>query len=153
MKPACFLVGLFSIVLATTAWPCSESVGYFHRATRLQGLVVGVNDGDFRHSIRWMRLRQPRAHVELDLYEYQMPVAQRSDLHLVKSARSGENGQFDFGTIPGGHYMLVIDAPWGASSWFDVEILAGIKATKSVTIDISSVRPDCSGGHEFIVEN
>jgi hypothetical protein len=35
--------------------------------------------------------------------------------------------------------------------WFDVEVTDSVKATKSITIDVSPVHPDCTGGHEFIV--
>ena len=151
MKRVWFLCCLLSLLwCALSAWPCSQAIGYFHQVTRLQGDVVGVNKGDFRHMIRWMRLRERLGNLSLDLYEYRWPIAQRSDMRLVKSVKSAANGHFDFGTIPDGHYALVIDDPWGGSSWYDVEITQRIKATDSVKIDVSPVYPDCSGGHEFI---
>jgi hypothetical protein len=33
---------------------------------------------------------------------------------------------------------------------FDIEVTDARKATNSITIDVSPVQPDCSGGHEFI---
>ena len=100
-----------------------------------------------------MRLRAKLGNLKLDLYEYRWPIAQRSDMPLVKSIHSQADGHFDFGSIPEGHYALVIDDSWGGASWFDVEITQGVKATHSVMIDVSPVYPDCTGGHEFLVQN
>jgi hypothetical protein len=54
---------------------------------------------------------------------------------------------FDFGPLRTGHYRLAIDD----KDSFDVEIKELPQVTESVTIDVSPVYPDCTGGHEFIV--
>jgi hypothetical protein len=33
---------------------------------------------------------------------------------------------------------------------FDVEVTDSVRITKNVTIDVSPIAPDCTGGHEFI---
>jgi hypothetical protein len=64
-----------------------------------------------------------------------------------------DHGNFDFGVLNEGHYTLIVDdAGWGSSEWFDVEIKSLPKQTDSVTIDVSPHFPDCKGGHEFIVD-
>ena len=73
---------------------------------------------------------------------------------LVKKSTTDDDGEFDFGSLEQGHYTLVIDdAHWGGSAWFDVEIKTMPRQTESVTIDISPNFPDCTGGHEFIVKS
>ena len=47
-----------------------------------------------------------------------------------------------------GHYTLRIDG----GSLFDVEVKDLPRVTASLTIDVSPVSPDCTGGHEFIVK-
>ena len=67
---------------------------------------------------------------------------------IVKTLETDGKGVFDFGPLPTGHYTLVID---GEDS-FDVEIKELPQVTESVTIDVSPVYPDCTGGHEFNVK-
>lgn len=62
-----------------------------------------------------------------------------------------KNGRFDFGSVPVGHYTLVIDWPTVDGDSFDVEVNNLAAETSSVTTDVSQVDPDCTGGHEFVV--
>lgn len=72
-----------------------------------------------------------------------------SEMRVVKTAVTDVHGNFDFGTLQDGHYMLVVGASWGDDP-FDVQIVQLPKRTLSVTIDVSPNYPDCTGGHEFI---
>jgi len=71
----------------------------------------------------------------------------RSDLELVKTVETNSDGRFDFGPLKTGHYTLVIEG-----DQFDVEIKDLPRLTESVTIDVSPIFPDCTGGHEFILK-
>lgn len=122
----------------------------FHQATRPRGKVVGVNNGDLRHPFRWMRQRVVRSDVRLTLYEYRWPVRNFSDRPTVKVVRTDKHGRFDFGALRKGHYSLNIQDPWGGDSWFDVEVASLLTPIDFVNIDISPVKPDCTGGHEFL---
>lgn len=142
---AIFLTAL--VFQAQLAYPCTWSVGYFHQVTCLRGTVVGLNGG----WSRWLRQRVAKGNVNLRLYEYRWPLHDRSEMPLVKTVRTGNRGQFDFGDLPEGHYTLVIDWPLEYGNRFDVEIKKKLpKPTSSVKIDVSPVSPDCTGGHEFI---
>ena len=85
----------------------------------------------------------------LYVYEYHDPM-KVEDLKPIGRAATDSHGNFDFGTLPKGHYLLEIALNGSGVDWFDVEITNNTKATKSVLIDISPVAPDCSGGHEFL---
>jgi hypothetical protein len=147
--PLFIIVALMALV--PLAYPCSWATGYFHQVTCLRGRVVGVNKSDLRHRSRWLRQRVVRGDVLLTLYEYRQPVKDQSQLRAVKQVGTNKDGNFDFGRLPDGHYTVVIDAPWGDSDRFDVQIVQLPKRTGSVTLDISPVYPDCQGGHEWIV--
>jgi hypothetical protein len=67
---------------------------------------------------------------------------------LVKKVETDGNGMFDFGVLRTGHYTLAIDD----EDFFDVEIKVLPQITESVTIDVSPVFPDCTGGHEFHIK-
>jgi hypothetical protein len=98
-----------------------------------------------------MRQRVARDNVNLRLYAYRWPLHERSEMPLVKSVRTDNSRQFDFGILPEGHYILLIDWPSADANWFDVEIKKLPRGTSSVKIDVSPVHPDCTGGHEFTV--
>jgi hypothetical protein len=34
--------------------------------------------------------------------------------------------------------------------FFEIEITDKVQATRSITIDMSPIHPDCTGGHEFL---
>jgi hypothetical protein len=65
---------------------------------------------------------------------------------IVKMVETDGDGMFDFGPLQAGHYTLTIDD----EDSFDVEVKELPQVTESVTIDVSPVYPDCTGGHEFI---
>src|SRR3954454_6562733 len=91
------------VCLAHPAHPCSWAIGDFHQVTRLHGTVVGMNRG----WPRWMRQRVARDNVNLRLYAYRWPLHERSEMPLVKSVRTDNSRQFDFGILPEGHYILL----------------------------------------------
>jgi hypothetical protein len=133
-------LALFSF---STARACTLATGYFYQVTALKGHVVGTH-GRFIFAPRWFRQSFIRRHAKLALYEYRQPW---DESLLVKTLESDERGTFDFGPLKIGHYVLRIDD----SDLFDVEIKDMPRITESVTIDVSPINPDCSGGHEFSV--
>lgn len=140
-----------AVTSGTSINACSWVVGYFYEVTALRGRVVGTDLG-LLQEIRPLRQAFVRKHAELTLYIYQFPIRPKTHLHIVKTIRADDHGRFDFGTVPAGHYMLFIDGGGNLSDWFDVEIRSLPHPTDYVTIDISPVSPDCSGGHMFVVK-
>jgi hypothetical protein len=127
--------------------------GYFYQVTQLRGKVVGAKLGPIQYA-GWLRRSFIRADAQLTLDSYRFPIKDRGDLFLVKKAVADREGNFDFGSWNQGHYTLVVDdARWGQSDWFDVEITKVPRETESVIVDISPNFPDCKGGHEFIVNS
>jgi hypothetical protein len=116
--------------------------------TAIRGRVVGRDFGPF--GFRWLRQSFAINHATLTLYEYR--IADLEDLKKIASVRTDGGGDFDFGSIPKGHYFLkiVVDNSDRLGALFDVEITDAVKATKSITVDVSPIHPDCTGGHEFI---
>ena len=141
---------LTALLSAPVAFACSLVEGYFYQVTRLRGTIVGVEDHDSRHPVRWMRQQVTRGNVKLSVYSYRSSTPGASMGRPIKSTESDQDGKFDIGLLPDGHYSLIIDAPWG-SQRFDVQIAPQKKATESVLIDVSPIYPDCKGGHEFLV--
>jgi hypothetical protein len=118
----------------------------------LRGTVVGAKMGPLQYA-RWLRQSFTRKKVRLTLYEYRRPITRWTDAPVVKTTTTDKRGHFDFGNLQPGHYTLVLeDADWGTSDWYDVEVTRDAPRTVSVTVDISPFFPDCKGGHEFIVE-
>ena len=129
---------------------CSWAVGYFYQVTNLRGTVVG-SKFPLLHSFRWFRQSIARPQAKLSLYNYCWP-CDIWKLAAVKTVVADSDGKFDFRTLEPSHYYLrVDDEKGGLSDWFDVEVKRPSDPKESVTIDISAVSPDCSGGHEFIV--
>ena len=106
----------------------------------------------YRSYPSWLQHRVARDHVKLRLYKYGWPIRDRSETPLVETLTTDKNGRFDFGSVPVGHYTLVIDWPNVDGDSFDVEVNNLAAETSSVTIDVSQVDPDCTGGHEFMVD-
>jgi hypothetical protein len=73
-------------------------------------------------------------------------------LRKVAVTRTDSHGDFDFGPVLTGHYLLSIEVKDSdrMGDLFDVEVTDSVKGTKSITIDVSPVTPDCRGGHEFL---
>jgi hypothetical protein len=138
------------LLIVQFAYACSFAKGYFYQVTALRGTIVGVNRGDPRHQLRWLRQQVTRGNVDLTLYEYAWPAKLR-DLKLIKKTKTDNHGKFDFGDLREGHYTLQIEDPAGHEDLYDIQIYPLTNKTISVTIDISPVFPDCTGGHEFIV--
>jgi hypothetical protein len=127
------------------AHACTWAVGFFHQVTALRGQVVGTT---YHGMPRWLRQSFAKKRAKLVLYEYRWPRARNDMPPIVKTLETDGKGVFDFGPLRTGHYTLVID---GEDS-FDVEIKELPQVTESVTIDVSPVHPDCTGGHEFNVK-
>jgi hypothetical protein len=124
-------------------------VRYFHQVTALRGRVVGKDLGPF--GFRWFRQSFSAKGVTLTLYEYRYP-AKIEDLKVVAVVKTDSRGNFDFGSIPKGHYTLDIDTNTSdrMGGLFDVELTDAVRTTKNIMIDVSPINPDCKGGHEFI---
>ena len=141
------------LLFVAPAHPCSWATGYFYQVTGLRGKVVGARLGPLQYAGSFRR-SFVRKHAELTLYSYRAPIKARSDMPLVKKLTADDDGNFDFGSLNQGHYTLIVDdASWGSSTWFDVEIKTLPQQTESVTVDISPNFPDCKGGHEFIINS
>ncbi|HEV2400355.1 MAG TPA: hypothetical protein VGS27_25680 [Candidatus Sulfotelmatobacter sp.] len=140
------VVTLSSFLLACSLAPIH---GYFHQVTAIRGRVVGRSLGPFQ--FRWLRQSFGVDGAHLSLYEYRWP-AKLEDLKLVSSVNADAHGNFDFGPVRQGHYILNIGADDSRlfGGMFEVEVTDTVRATKSVTIDVSPIHPDCRGGHEFI---
>ena len=132
------------VLSASPVSACTLAPGYFYQITALRGRVVGTHS----HHIfapRWLRQSFVRKHAKLALYEYRQPW---NETLLVKTIETDDSGSFDFGPLKLGHYMLRIDD----NDLFVVEVKDLPRETESVTIDVSPIRPDCKGGHEFLVK-
>jgi hypothetical protein len=127
---------------------CSLAPGYFHQVTLIRGRVVGRDLGPL--GFRWLRQSFIVRDATLSLYEYRSAGLQ--DLRQIASVKTDDHGNFDFGPIPKGHYFLniVVKGSDRLGGLFDVEVTDSVRATKGITIDISPIHPDCTGGHEFL---
>jgi len=85
------------------------------------------------------------------LYEYHFP-ARIDELKKVAEIKTDSHGSFDFGSVPKGHYSLFIEVKGSdrMGGYFDVEVTDSVRATRSITIDVSPIHPDCTGGNEFV---
>jgi hypothetical protein len=124
---------------------CEWAIGYFYQVTALKGRVVGTDSRVYVP--RWLRQSFAKKHARLALYEYRWPRAQNNMPPIVRTAETDAEGTFDFGPLRPGHYTLIIED----EDSFDIEVKDSPQVTESVTIDMSPVSPDCTGGHEFIV--
>jgi hypothetical protein len=143
MKVALAVSSLVLVLVSHTS-ACSFAIGYFYQVTALKGRVVGTT---FHGLPRWLRQSFAKKHAKLALYEYRWPRASWDDASLIKRVETDNHGNFDLGLVRTGHYTLRIDD----NDLFDVELKDLPLVTKSVTIDVSPVYPDCTGGHGFVV--
>ena len=129
-----FLVAL--MLLSSMCQACSLIEGYFHQVTLIRGTVVGSSWIPFR----WARQSVSVGDATLTLFEYRS-AARLEELKRVAVVKADRKGRFDFGTIPKGHYSLAIQVSGSdrMGGWFDVEITDSVKATKSITIDVSPI--------------
>ena len=147
-RKAVIAIPLLLTIFTAVCYGC-QFVDSFHQVTALRGRVVGKNLWLFQ--FRWLRQSFSVSSGTLTLYEYRSP-AKVSELKKVAVVRSDSHGNFDFGKLPIGHYYLNIESRRSdaLNDWFEVEVNETVKPTDNVLIDISPIRPDCSGGHEFI---
>ena len=142
---------LFAVFVTNIARACSLAVvhGYFHQVTAIRGRVVGKSLGPFQ--FEWVRQSFAVGDANLALYEYRWP-AKIAELNPILSVTTDTRGEFDFGPIAKGHYYLVIGVknPDLMGAVLEVEVTDEVKPTDSILIDVSPIKPDCSGGHEFI---
>jgi hypothetical protein len=155
-----FAAATVLLSLVPQALPCTFAFGYFYQVTALKGRVIGANrHGSISSLFGWLISTAPIAHAHLALYEYRWPIHSQSEAPFVKAVETDSSGDFDFGILKTGHYTLVIDGQrvgddqWTPHDRYDVEVKDQPRPTVSVTIDVSPVFPDCSGGHEFIVKS
>jgi hypothetical protein len=146
-----------AVVVFMLAVACSETlacewaIDYFYQVTNLRGTVVG-SDFLVLHSFRWYRQSVVRPDAKLRLYEFCRPcdALSRAPLETVVADSSGK---FDFGALKPGHYYLKIDDEKGSlSALFQIEVRGAQNPKESEIIDISSVSPDCTDGHEFTLK-
>lgn len=142
-KTPVFVVSLL-LFAVSQGHACTFAKGYFYQVTALKGQVVGTNS----HLPRWLRQSFARKHAKLTLYTYRWPRSRNDMPPVIRTVETDTEGRFDFGPLGTGHYTLAIDG----NDSFDVEIKVLPQATESVTIDVSPVFPDCTGGHEFVVK-
>jgi hypothetical protein len=128
---------------------CSWAPGYFYQATCLKGRVVGRSLGLVQ--FRWLRRMFAVSSAELRLYDYNQPFHWDNKPPVVAKTSTTRTGDFEFGALKEGHYRLEISSA-NLDDYFDVEITSRVPLTKNITIDISPISPDCTGGHEFEVE-
>jgi|SRR5579871_792709 len=150
---AMFKVASSLLLSVVPTYGCSWVPGYFYQVTALKGQVVGSEVArNFALSLpQWFRQSFVRKHAKLSLHEYRWPSSLK-DMPLVKVVETDADGRFDFGPVKVGHYTLAID-DGKLFDEFDVEVKEQSKVTASVIIDVTSIKPDCSGGHEFIVKS
>ena len=144
VKNTAIVLASLLLLAVLQARACKFAVGYFYQLTALKGQVVGTT---YHGLPRWLRQSFPKKHAKLVLYEYRWPRARNNMPPIIKTVETDGKGMFDFGPVRTGHYTLAIDD----QDSFDVEIKELPQVTESVTIDVSPVYPDCTGGHEFIV--
>lgn len=98
---------------------------------------------------RWLRKSFSVSNATLTLYEYH---AFALGPPLKLQSCGAFHGDFDFGSILKGHYSLVVEVKntnqMGRS--LDVEVTDTVKSTRVITVDVSPIMPDCTGGHELI---
>ena len=140
------IFGLVFGVLCGSCYACTWATGYFHQVTAVRGQVVGSSWASFR----WLRQSFSVGDAKLTLYEYRFPA--KGELRKVAVTSADRHGRFDFGPVPMGHYFLDIQVRGSdrMGGLFDVEVTEAVRTTKSITIDVSPIMPDCTGGHEFI---
>jgi hypothetical protein len=136
------------MLISSSGAACSLAPGYFHQVTAIRGRLVGRNLGPLQ--FKWLRQSFRVPDATLSLYEYR--VARFEDLKKIASVTTDGHGNFDFGTVPKGHYFLdiVVKNSDRLGGLFDVEVTDAVRTTKDITIDVSPIHPDCKGGHEFI---
>src|SRR5262249_10815054 len=83
---------------------CSLAPGHFHPVTAMRGRVVGKNFGPF--GFRWLGQVFEVKGATRVLYEYHL--SNLVDLPKIASLKTDEQGAFDFGPTPKGHYFLKI---------------------------------------------
>src|ERR1039458_3402743 len=134
------------LALSTMCTACSLVMGHFHQVTAIRGRIVGKDLGLL--GFRWFRQTFRVNDATLTLYEYRSP-AKVEELKRVAAIKTDSYGDFDFGDIPKGHYSLDINVTGSdrLGGWFDVEITDSVKTTKNITIDVSPITPECTGGH------
>jgi len=68
---------------------------------------------------------------------------------VVARVITDKDGRFDFGVVQKGHYRLKIRGT-DLEDVFEVEVVERVARTEHILLDVSPVRPNCTGGHEFI---
>ena len=103
------IVVFFATAFSPFAYSCSLIEGNFYRVTILRGTVVGVDDYDFRHTIRWMRHQALLPDVNLTVYIYSSAVNDVTKRRPIKAVKTDKIGAFDFGPLPLGHYTVLMN--------------------------------------------
>jgi hypothetical protein len=133
-----------------TLFACDLLEDNFHQITRLSGSVVGVAKSDPRHNVKSIRQSVPVKKAKLELFSYSTTQTKIWERKPLFTKFSDDKGIFDFGQIPDGRYTLLISTEWNDDE-YAVEITQKVHKSDLIKIDISPVNPDCTGGHEFLI--
>ena len=146
-----FLAAILFLLSIPAVLACDPySAGFFQQVTALKGEIVGLKAGPLQR-LRTVRQAFHRKKVRLILYQYGGP-GMRGQTEIVKIVHADEDGKFDFGPLPWGHYTLEVDDhEWDTESWFDIEVVPMLHETDSVMIDISPALSNCKAGQEVTV--
>ncbi len=159
MRECCYgaYLSMFFLVFlnASHAMACTLVPGNFHQVTVLRGRVVGKSLGSL--GFRWLRQSFSVSDATLTLYEYRF-ADNNADLTRTNPAKEiavvtvSSDGKFDFGSVPKGHYSIGVSVKNSnrMGGLFYVEVTDKVKATDKITLDVSPINPDCTGGNEFI---
>lgn len=118
-----------------------------YQVTRLKGTVVGKPLGHFQ--FRWFQRMFKVPGAELEVYEDSQPTLSY-DKPLARTVANA-GAEFEFGALKEGRYALHVSGG-GMDDWFAIEITNKVPVTQHMTIDISPLLSDCSGGHYVNVE-
>ena len=151
MRKVAILLLLASLSMPQVSTACSFAITSFHQVRTLKGRVVGARLPWPLSSVRWIR-QSKRPLAKLTLYDYRWPYTDLAELTKVAERTTDNQGYFDFGTVKEGHYILDIKM---AEDWvdvYDVQVTNKAPQIRQITIDVSPIHPDCTGGHEFVIE-
>jgi Prealbumin-like fold domain len=141
------LVAVSVLLLPGRVSACSL-IPHTYQVTQLKGRVVGRALGplNFKWLQRWFSV--PGAELVVyhnDSYPFD------ANAKPVAQIKADSQGKFEFDGLKDGIYVLHVKHE-KLDDWFSVEVDRKAPTTSWITIDISPLQPDCSGGHVFDVE-
>jgi hypothetical protein len=149
LLPRIVVIGLAVALISTRLGAGSLLPGYFPQVTANRDRGGGGNPGPLE--FRWLRPSFSVSGATLTLSECRSQVAPQARKTVVV-IQADPHGALDFGAVAGDHDSRVInvDRSDRMACWFEVEVTDSIAPGKDTVVSVSPIRPDCSGGHEFI---